>query len=266
METPEYFDNVTIGQFALTDVPTKVYVNNRYLSITDPDDVEDASVGFGMDENSEMHPFDYRLVQHLLVGDQVIDLETFKKASEDESDAKDDSKGEDKKTGEEDKGEDKESDKDKGDEKDKEEKNPFESILKLKSIVSELTKDEFDAQQDSLEAEMDAGKAKIDAAKKKLADLKKQPIEEAAKPKFVQGDIIQNTDKECGSYGAIGVVQKVYKDDDIENVVYRITNNGPMFKTGDLSTNRADQLKAYSKDDLMPDPELPEGEQVKEKK
>ena len=33
----EYFDNVTIGQFVLTGIPTKVYVGGRYLIITDPD-------------------------------------------------------------------------------------------------------------------------------------------------------------------------------------------------------------------------------------
>ena len=45
-ETPEFFDNVTIGQYAMTGVPLKVYVNGQYLTITDPDDVENPLIGY----------------------------------------------------------------------------------------------------------------------------------------------------------------------------------------------------------------------------
>ena len=34
MEPAKVFNNVIIGQFALTGVPVKVYVNNRFLTIT----------------------------------------------------------------------------------------------------------------------------------------------------------------------------------------------------------------------------------------
>ena len=46
-EMPKYFDNVTIGRFSLTGVPVKVYVDGVYLTITDPDDIEDPIIGFG---------------------------------------------------------------------------------------------------------------------------------------------------------------------------------------------------------------------------
>lgn len=251
MEAPEYFDNVTIGQFALTGIPTKVYVDGRYLSITDPDDVEDDDIGFGMDSDGEMHNFDYRLVVHINVGGQIVDLETFKKAMEDDNEPEggdSDKKSDDKKDA---------ADKDKKTDGDKkQEKNPFEGVIQLKNLISELSKEELDAQVDALEAEMEAGKAKIDAAKKKLANLKKQPIEESSQ-KFMPGDIIHNTNKDCAQYGSIGVVQRVMMDDDDEYVIYRVTNNGHMFKTGDLFTKTANQLKPYTKDDLMPQPDLP---------
>ena len=47
------FSNVIIGQFVLTGVPVKVYASGRFLTLTDTDDVEDATIGFGMDEDGE---------------------------------------------------------------------------------------------------------------------------------------------------------------------------------------------------------------------
>ena len=50
MEPIKAFSNVIIGQFVLTRIPIKVYVDNRYLKITSTDDVQDPLIGFGMDE------------------------------------------------------------------------------------------------------------------------------------------------------------------------------------------------------------------------
>lgn len=82
MEPIKAFNNVVIGQFALTRIPIRVYVDNRYLTITDTDDVADPIIGFGMDENGHMQQFDYRMVQHLAVGPtgNVIDLDAYNKA------------------------------------------------------------------------------------------------------------------------------------------------------------------------------------------
>ena len=81
-EMPNYFDNVTIGQFALTGVPVKVYVDGTYLTITDPDDIEDPYYGFGIDDDGAVHSFDYRMIGHLLVANQHLDFATYKKAME----------------------------------------------------------------------------------------------------------------------------------------------------------------------------------------
>lgn len=126
-ETPEYFDNIIIGQFVLTGVPVKVFVDGGYLTITDPDDIEDAEIGFGMDTDGVMHSFDYRTIDHLLVGDQNINLATYKKAMEDDAAASE------KDTTEEPEKEEKGKEK-----KGKEEKaNPFEGKqnMKLKSLL-----------------------------------------------------------------------------------------------------------------------------------
>ena len=53
------FNNVIIGQFVLSGVPIKAYVNGRFLTITDADDVEDPLIGFGMDEDGRMLQFSY---------------------------------------------------------------------------------------------------------------------------------------------------------------------------------------------------------------
>lgn len=80
MEPAKYFNNVILGQFVLTGVTTKVFVNGDYLTITDADDIEDPIFGFGMDVNGGMVPFDYRTVEHILVGNNTVTLDTYNKA------------------------------------------------------------------------------------------------------------------------------------------------------------------------------------------
>ena len=63
----KYFDNLTLGQFLLTGLkPIKVYVDGRYLILTDTDDVEDPLYGQGMTINGQMIHFDYRLIDHVI--------------------------------------------------------------------------------------------------------------------------------------------------------------------------------------------------------
>ena len=140
-ETPEYFDNVTVGQYAMTGIPLKVYVGGQYLTITDPDDVENPLIGFGMSSNGEMIQFDYKQVEHLLVSGNVVDLETYKKAMEDD----------DKEEGEEEEGE---------EEDDKGGDNPFESVMPSLASLVEITKDVKKAREKALDAEEDAIKDK----------------------------------------------------------------------------------------------------------
>ena len=56
----KFFDNTIIAQYAVTGVPLKVYVDSRYLTITDADDVENPLIGQGMEPNGEMEPFSYQ--------------------------------------------------------------------------------------------------------------------------------------------------------------------------------------------------------------
>jgi len=80
----KFFDNTIIAQYAVTGVPLKVYVDSRYLTITDADDVENPLIGQGMEPNGEMEPFSYQDIDHLLVADNIIDLETYNTAMADQ--------------------------------------------------------------------------------------------------------------------------------------------------------------------------------------
>ena len=79
MEPIKAFNNVVIGQFVLTRIPIRVYVNNRYLKITSTDDVQDPLIGFGMDENGDMIQFSYPEVEFLSVQGNKVDIETYNK-------------------------------------------------------------------------------------------------------------------------------------------------------------------------------------------
>ena len=169
-ETPEYFDNVTVGQYAMTGVPLKVYVTGEYLTITDPDDVENPLIGFGMLPNGEMEQFDYKQIEHLLVSGNVVDLETYKKAMEDDDKEEEGEEEE----GEEEEGEEEEGEEEEGEEEgedDKEEEeggddkeeggaNPFESVMPSLASLVEITKDVKKAREKALDAEEDALKDK----------------------------------------------------------------------------------------------------------
>jgi hypothetical protein len=80
MDIPKYFNNVVLAQFKATGIPLKVYVNGEYLIITDMYEISDPLIGSGMDEDGNMNQFDYREIDHLLVGGNVIDLATYTKA------------------------------------------------------------------------------------------------------------------------------------------------------------------------------------------
>ena len=90
----KYFSNVLIGQYFVTKIPVKVYVDDEYLRIVEYEDIEDPIYGYGMRTSGEMVPFDYRMVDHLLVGTNIIDLDTATKDSEGEDETKDTGKKE----------------------------------------------------------------------------------------------------------------------------------------------------------------------------
>ena len=76
---PKVFNNIIIGQFVLTGVPVKVYASGRFLTVTDADDVEDPTIGFGMDEDGDMIQFSYPEVEFLSVQGNQVDIETYNK-------------------------------------------------------------------------------------------------------------------------------------------------------------------------------------------
>jgi|TARA_R100000541_G_scaffold753_4_gene4366 hypothetical protein len=241
MEPAKVFNNVIIGQFVLTGVPVKVYVNGRYLIITESEDVEDPTYGFGMDEDSEMQQFDYFAVEHLLVNNNVIELDQYNKGmgatdepESDEADAE----------------EDKESD-----------KLPKESVMpSIKDILAEISQEEVDAEMDSANAEIDSAKAKFKAAqaamkntikksKEKIKAAKAQPVEEMVNEDhhytFGVGDIVKNKNSSCPHHGSIGVVKKVMElPNDMGTVaIYTVMNSGSTYRPGDSLTKTTDQLE-----------------------
>ena len=73
------FNNKILGQFVLTGVPIKVYVSNRFLILTDADDIEDPTIGFGMDEDGAMIQFTYPEVEFISVQGNRVDIATYNK-------------------------------------------------------------------------------------------------------------------------------------------------------------------------------------------
>ena len=128
MAEPKIFNNVVIGQFVLTGVPVKVYTNGKFLTITDVDDVEDPTMGFGMDTDGRMHQFLYSAVEFLQVQGNKVDIETYNKGM---AALHGDGSSEDKKDSEE-----KEDTKEKDKEEDKEEDTP-DAMGPAENIVKE---------------------------------------------------------------------------------------------------------------------------------
>tara|TARA_B100001094_G_scaffold319281_1_gene363889 strand:- start:503 stop:1243 length:741 start_codon:yes stop_codon:yes gene_type:complete len=235
MEPAKVFNNVIIGQFVLTGVPVKVYVGGRYLIITEADDVEDSTYGFGMDEDGDMQQFDYFAVEHLMVSGNVIDLDFYNKgmgATEEEPK-----------------------------EEPKEEEPKEESIMpSIKDILAEISQEEVDAEVEGAEAEMDSAKAKLKAAqaamkntikksKEKIKAAKSQPIDEIVNEDhhytFGVGDIVKNKNSSCPHHGSIGVVKKVMElPNDMGTVaIYTVMNSGSTYRPGDSLTKTIDQLE-----------------------
>lgn len=249
MEPAKSFNNVIIGQFVLTGVPVKVYIGGRYLTITNADDVEDPTFGFGMDENGNMQRFDYRNVMQLSVSGNVVDLETYNKGME----AKFSGDGEDKEAPK----EDEEKEDEEKDDKEKDD-DPFkeELIMNLGNLLNEITKDEQDAESSAIDSEEKAAKEKFKAAqaamKGKLKSLKdreksnkaQQVTEDHQQYTFGTGDIVKNKNTSCPHHGSMGIVQKML-DVPLKGMVavYSVTNSGPTYSPGDVLVKTVDQLE-----------------------
>ena len=145
MAEAKFFNNNIIGQYVLTRVPVKVYVEGRFLTITDIDDIEDPLMGFGMDENGAMKHFTYTSVEHLLIHGNQVTIDTYNKGM---AAAYSSDEGEGEAEGEE-KEEPKEDEEEKGGIFGKKKE---ESFSKLGDLISEASKEEVDAEVEGAEA------------------------------------------------------------------------------------------------------------------
>jgi|688.fasta_scaffold88066_6 hypothetical protein len=76
----KYFDNVLLAQYFVTGVPLQVYVNGEYLKIVEYDDIDDTHFGLGMRKNGAMVPFDYRFIEHIMIGNNKYTIADVNKA------------------------------------------------------------------------------------------------------------------------------------------------------------------------------------------
>ena len=226
---PKIFNNVIIGQFVLTGVPIKVYASGRFLIITDVDDIEDPTIGFGMDENGEMIQFSYSEVEFLQVQGNKIDIATYNKGmaelhSGDEAPADAEEETEEPPEEEE-------------DEEEKAGPSMSDGYIPAMSTLIEISKDVF-------KAKMDVIKQQEKELKDKASSLKKEPISDSVIEEdhytFGTGDIINNKDTNCDHYKSKGIVIQIPQSGMVR---YTVTNSGDTFKPGDILTKSSDQLE-----------------------
>jgi hypothetical protein len=275
MPAAKSFNNIILGQFVLTGVPIKVYVSNRFLILTDADDIEDPTIGFGMDEDGAMIQFTYPEVEFISVQGNRVDIATYNKGMEtlhgggDEEPAQKEPEDEDEA--------DEEPEAKEGPSmsdhynprgrnmklKDLLSENvlgtlPSEKLIKMKwNPLAEISQDEVDAEVEGASAAMDAAKAKLKASqaamkttmknsKEKIKAAKSQPIDDGYISEdegytFGTGDIVNNKDVSCPHHGSKGFVIQLTAGD----VKYSVTNggDGTSYKPGDVLTKRKDQLE-----------------------
>ena len=258
MDPAKVFNNVIVGQFVLTGVPVKVYVYNRYLAITDPDDVEDPIYGFGMDEDGDMQQFQYTAIEHLLVSGNQITLDVYNDGmgATEEKPAKE--------------------------EPAEEEPKKEESIMNLKDIIKEISAEEVEAEMEAAQAEIDAAKAKFKASQAAMKDTIKKSKDKikAAKANlkvatetytagvddgeagkslkeytFGVGDIVKNKNTSCPHHGSIGTVKKMMDlPGDMGTIaLYTVMNSGDTYTPGDVLAKTQDQLEPVQKADALED-------------
>jgi len=110
----------------------------------------------------------------------------------------------------------------------------------------QLAKDSAKAAKEA----MAAAKAKAQAAKDEEKALAAEPIDEGVHYTYGIGDIVKNKNKSCPHYGSMGVVSKILDLPDMigKLVTYRVTNDGPTYRAGDVLTKTGDQLTGVQYD------------------
>jgi hypothetical protein len=127
---------------------------------------------------------------------------------------------------------------------------------KIKAVKDEIdaAKDEIDISKDEQDQAKDAQKAakeKMTSAKAEKKQLAAEPITEGAHYTYGIGDIVKNKNKSCPHFGSMGVVSKILDLPDMigKLVTYRVTNDGPTYRAGDILTKTGDQLTGVQYDD-----------------
>lgn len=69
-----YFDKKYLKQYLDTGLKLKVYVDGRYLTIANPDDLK-KDKGEGVGSKGEVIKFNYKNVDHVKVGSRVFTLD-----------------------------------------------------------------------------------------------------------------------------------------------------------------------------------------------
>jgi len=240
MAQAKIFNNVILGQFVLSGVPIKVYASGRFLTLTSTDDVEDARIGFGMDEDGAMIQFTYPEVEFLSVQGNKVDIETYNKGMAKIHGGGDEAPAD----AEEDEGSD-----------EKPDAEDLKDNLHRIGKLLETSKEERDATIKAAELSIDGAKEKEKAskialkntmkkAKEKIKAAKAQPVEEGHEGyTFGTGDVIQNTNPGCVHFGSKGIV--ISQNGNM--IRYTVTNGTPQdtYRPGDILTKSSDQLEVY---------------------
>lgn len=75
-----YFDNAFLRHYLNLETDLKVFVNGGYLDIADAYDIADPNIGIGYTIYGTPVKFDYRDIEHIMIGNRTFDLDQLEKA------------------------------------------------------------------------------------------------------------------------------------------------------------------------------------------
>lgn len=72
-----YFDNKTLAQYLDQNIKLEVYVDEEWFKLADLSDVSDPKFGVGYDLYGDDHRFDYREIEQVRAGTNVVTLDAL---------------------------------------------------------------------------------------------------------------------------------------------------------------------------------------------
>jgi flagellar biosynthesis GTPase FlhF len=133
-----YFDNKFLMYYLNLDTDLKVYVNGEYLDISDAYDVSDPFKGFGYTIYGESRQFDYRDIEHLMIGNKTFNLDQLEKAYSSDNKSKNQEKPAEEKPAEEKPAEEKPAEEKPAEEKPAEEPTQKEESVQMHSFIQNI--------------------------------------------------------------------------------------------------------------------------------